>query len=155
MGAIVTFVAIALSASAGAGEGDDTRSSREADPIDNLVDALVASDVCIPRDHGTLGKNPKTYPQIWPPARRRGINQVLTTFYNVHSKEAVPVYVNRSVPNELFDHLFRCRGFAVAVRLHSISAFWRRVVLMVTGSSISNHGIPARGSCWFRKPVGE
>jgi hypothetical protein len=56
-------------------------------------------------------KEEKPKRPFWKPSRRRGLRRALTTFYSVHSDEAVPVLENRLPPAEVFDELFRCRGF--------------------------------------------
>ncbi len=54
-------------------------------------------------------------------SKRRGYRRVITTLYNVHTNEAVPVLKGRRPPADVLDHLFRCRGFdlphALDVRL--------------------------------------
>lgn len=56
-------------------------------------------------------KESKRYPRSWSPSKRRGIHPTWTTFFNVHSKEAVPVMANALPPQEVFESLLRCRGF--------------------------------------------
>lgn len=53
----------------------------------------------------------------WKPSRRRGLRRAVTTFYSVHSDEAVPVLENKLPPAEVFDELFRCRGFGFTKRI--------------------------------------
>jgi hypothetical protein len=56
-------------------------------------------------------KEDKPKMPLWKPSRRQGLRRALTTFYSVHSDEAVPVLENKIPPAEVFDELFRCRGF--------------------------------------------
>jgi hypothetical protein len=44
-------------------------------------------------------------------AKRPGFHRVVTTLFSVHSKEAVPVLKGLKPPDDVLDHLFRCRGF--------------------------------------------
>ncbi len=54
---------------------------------------------------------------LWKPSRRQGLRRVWATFYNVHSDEAVPVLEHRLPPDEVFDDLFKCRGFGKTKRI--------------------------------------
>jgi uncharacterized protein YcbK (DUF882 family) len=55
---------------------------------------------------------PKTYPAWQRTARREGLNPVLTTLFNVHTREALPIFRNARPNPEAIGELFRCRGFA-------------------------------------------
>lgn len=43
--------------------------------------------------------------------RRMGRRQVVTTLYNIHTREALPLIEGRAPVGRLFDDLTRCRGF--------------------------------------------
>jgi uncharacterized protein YcbK (DUF882 family) len=59
----------------------------------------------------------KRFKPAWRPSRRRGLRRAVTTFYSVHSDEAVPVLEAKLPPLEVFDELFRCRGFGTKQRV--------------------------------------
>ncbi|MCP4674089.1 MAG: YcbK family protein [Deltaproteobacteria bacterium] len=65
----------------------------------------------------TPRKGPKTYRPAWRVSRRRGLQPVITTFYSIHSRESVPVLKGATPPEEVFDELFRCRGFGFRQRV--------------------------------------
>lgn len=90
-----------------------------------IPDFITIPDYCDYRD--TLlrsmtkrGKTPLGWPEksakktitMWPVARRRGLQPVLTTLFSIHSKEAIIVLKHRRPPQWVLNHFFRCRGFA-------------------------------------------
>ena len=56
---------------------------------------------------------------MWKVPRRRGLEPVLTTFFSLHTKEAIPVFKYRAPPKSVWEHFFRCRGFGTARSLDS------------------------------------
>ena len=78
---------------------------------DPLYD-LLHEEQSVPGAARETAKVEKTYPAMGPVARRRGINPVLTTLFNVHSKEALPIFAKQLPSGSAVNELFRCRGFA-------------------------------------------
>ncbi len=57
-----------------------------------------------------LVKTEKQYDSGPRPARQRGRKGVVTLFSR-HTREALPVIEGTKIPDAVFDHFFRCRGF--------------------------------------------
>ncbi len=85
--------------------------------IEDPLEDLLEEEQSVPGAARKKPKVEKTYPFMGPVARRRGLNPLLTTLFNVHSKEALPVFVNRLPSRRALDDLFRCRGFAFVKEL--------------------------------------
>ncbi len=51
------------------------------------------------------------------PSRRPGVQPLLTTLYNIHSREALPVFDGATPDPQLLRYFFRCRGFNVQTDL--------------------------------------
>jgi uncharacterized protein YcbK (DUF882 family) len=81
---------------------------------DPLADLFEDDEQCAPRP---IVKVPKTYPVMQRAARRAGLNPILTTLFNVHTREALPVFRNVPPTPEVLADLLRCRGFAVRAEI--------------------------------------
>jgi hypothetical protein len=113
-------IAVAMAVVAGGALGDDAapppdeaRCTSEEDP---LADLFREQQTGIDRDPAALAL-PKIHPGHWPPARRFGLDRLITTLYSQHAREALPVFEGRPPPPEVLRRFFRCRGFGTAVDL--------------------------------------
>ncbi len=89
-----------------------------------LVDSPMTTDimeiekVLAPKPLFTaIDKVEKNYPAPWNPSKKQGFTRVLTTLFNVHTKEAMPILEKRPISVDVLDFLFRCRGFGTVQRL--------------------------------------
>ena len=46
---------------------------------------------------------------------RRGVDLPVTTLFNAHTREILPVFENTRIKTELLKHFFRCRGFGETI----------------------------------------
>jgi uncharacterized protein YcbK (DUF882 family) len=104
------LVASALGTSPATGHPTDDCRSVE----DPLAELFEDDEQCVPRP---AIKVPKTYPATQPVARRGGLNPILTTLFNVHTREALPVFRNTRPDPAVLADLLRCRGFAVRAEI--------------------------------------
>jgi uncharacterized protein YcbK (DUF882 family) len=81
---------------------------------DPLAELFVDDEQCTP---GPRVKEPKLYPAAQAAARRGGLNPILTTLFNVHTREALPVFKRQPPPAAVFNEFFRCRGFGVKTEI--------------------------------------
>lgn len=56
-------------------------------------------------------KQDKTWPSHGPLPKRLGLEPATTTLFNVHSREAVPLFSDQNLPLTSLRHLTACRGF--------------------------------------------
>ena len=87
--------------------------------VEDPLEGLLKEEQSIPGAAREMCKVEKIYPTMGPVARRRGINPLLTTLFNVHSKMALPVFANRIPSRHVLNEIFRCRGFAFVKELDS------------------------------------
>lgn len=105
--------AAALVSAVGVGRAEETVDACRS--VDDPVEELFFDDEqCEPRPQI---KTDKTYPAMQGTVHRRGLNPILTTLYNVHSREAVPVFRNVAPDPDVIGELLRCRGFGVRAEL--------------------------------------
>jgi hypothetical protein len=81
---------------------------------DPLADLFANDEQCRPRPQAKLSK---VYPVQQPAARRRGVSPLLTTLFNVHSRELLPVFRDTPPTAVVLGEFFRCRGFATRAQL--------------------------------------
>ena len=62
----------------------------------------------------TAPKLQKQYDK-WGRVKRLGVVTPVTTLYNAHTKETLPIFENPAVKPALLRHFFRCRGFGETV----------------------------------------
>jgi hypothetical protein len=62
-------------------------------------------------------KSAKLFRPDWQPSRRRGRQPMVTTLFNFHSRESIPVLKGNPPPDKVLDEFFRCRGFGSSRRL--------------------------------------
>jgi hypothetical protein len=62
-------------------------------------------------------KKDKSYKSVLRASKRAGMRKVVTTFFNVHSKEALPVLDGLPPPAQMLDSFFKCRGFGTVRHL--------------------------------------
>lgn len=62
-------------------------------------------------------KKDKIYTSVLRASKRTGMRKVVTTLFNVHSKEALPVLDGLPPPTRILDRFFRCRGFGTVRHL--------------------------------------
>ncbi|MFO8072783.1 MAG: DUF882 domain-containing protein [Polyangia bacterium] len=105
----VMLLVVALSATLLRAEAEATEAETEGDCF-SYDDPLQELRLPISRP-GPRPKAPKSYPPGAPVARRRGLDPPLTTLFNIHEREALPVFRDRRVPEPVLAELFRCRGF--------------------------------------------
>ncbi|MBN2340051.1 MAG: YcbK family protein [Deltaproteobacteria bacterium] len=55
-------------------------------------------------------KREKEYPQ-WAVVKRPGVLMPITTLFNLHTRESLPIFEHPSIHPALLQHFFRCRGF--------------------------------------------
>lgn len=67
-------------------------------------------DVAVKMDKGKQSE--------WSCSKRAGLREITTTLYNIHTREAVPIFKGRIPPDSVFDEFFRCRGFGVQKKIH-------------------------------------
>ncbi len=100
---------------------DKEREERPGEPdlqsIEDPLGDLLKEEQSVPGAACETPKVEKTYPAPGPVARRRGLNPLLTTLFNVHSKEALPVFAKQLPSRRVLNELFRCRGFAYVKEL--------------------------------------
>ena len=82
-------------------------------------DPLAAIDLPV-TDQVPEVKMDKTYPPEWKASQKQGMHRFVTTFYNVHSNEALPVLDGRLPPAAVLDRFFRCRGFGTIHHLEDV-----------------------------------
>lgn len=70
----------------------------------------------INEDEAVTVKSDKSYPQ-WANVRRRGVQMPVTTLYNVHTKETLPLFEITAIKPTLLQHFFRCRGFGKTIEM--------------------------------------
>ncbi len=85
--------------------------------IEDPLKDLLREEQSVPGAAGKTPKVDKVYPAMGPVARRRGLNPLLTTLFNVHSKEALPIFAKQRPSMRALNELFRCRGFAFVKEL--------------------------------------
>lgn len=112
----ILFATAALTSAArgGAQPGDEPAEAECRSIEDPLTELLAEDEQCRP---GPVEKHPKIYPRDQGVTRRRGLERVLTTLYNVHTREALPVFEHRRPGADVLGEFFRCRGFAVRAAL--------------------------------------
>jgi len=100
-------------ASGATSEGAPCARTSVYDPLAELMER----EQCVPGVRDREPVLPKIYPRPWAPSRRRGVERIATTLYNVHSREALPVFAGKPVPQAVQNHVFRCRGFGTSIPL--------------------------------------
>lgn len=98
-------------------EREEITGESDLQSIEDPLGDLLEEEQSVPGADRKTPKVEKTYPAMGPVARRRGLNPVLTTLFNVHEKEALPVFANRLPAKRALDEIFRCRGFATVKEL--------------------------------------
>jgi uncharacterized protein YcbK (DUF882 family) len=56
-------------------------------------------------------KRPKVFAPAWGRSKSRRLQPVVTTLFNIHTREAVPVFTGTLPPAQVLEDIFRCRGF--------------------------------------------
>lgn len=57
-------------------------------------------------------KESKYFQPGWRASKRIGLRKWVTTLYNVHHNESLPLLDGQMPPDDVLTHFFRCRGFA-------------------------------------------
>ena len=92
---------------------DDTQDSGMCEMQSKAVRVEEHSSIVQPK------KAPKYYPSAWRASRRIGMHKLVTTLYNVHLNESLPLLDGQIPPDDVLTHFFRCRGFATEHPLDS------------------------------------
>jgi hypothetical protein len=84
------------------------------------------SDICVldESSQGTDGGNGSQFParlekeyESWGEVKRPGVVMPVTTLFNAHTRESLPVFDTPRVKPFLLQHFFRCRGFGETVEM--------------------------------------
>ncbi len=86
---------------------------------DNLCDDLLNSEKKIENfkypqtvlKERYAGKTDKEYPVRWPAVKQKGVETVIVTLFNLHTKEILPLYEEPGVNSLKVDYFFRSRAF--------------------------------------------
>lgn len=108
---VITVVATLGAAALSAAEARPEDPPQCVDPALSGDDQLAAAVESRQTPLSWPEKRAKEYPAPAAVPARRGLERAVTTFYSVHSREAVPVLERSPPPQEVLADLFRCRGF--------------------------------------------
>ena len=102
---------VLLAGSGGAGAADDPLPEEPSCGMPADEDDWRPEETRLQDSYGD--KAEKAYARWMAPSRRPGVQPLLTTLYNIHSREALPVFEGAPPDPQLLRYFFRCRGFNV------------------------------------------
>jgi hypothetical protein len=77
----------------------------------------------IPKRPGTSLSRPRKREKIWtsdrPLPRRNGLESSLVTVFNIHSRDAVPIFSEERLPENSLRRITACRGFGLQIDVDS------------------------------------
>lgn len=115
VGIALVTAAASLCATRAAGDAAAQATTEECQSFDDPLAELFVQPQS--RPGVARPKLRKRYPAVQPPTRRRGREQLVTTLFNVHEHEALPIFRDAPPPPAVLADLFRCRGFGTRVDL--------------------------------------
>lgn len=81
--------------------------------LDSPVSFSDATIECFP---SVVKKKDKSF-DVWAIVKRPGVLKPITTLYNTHTRETLPIFQFPAIKPALLQHFFRCRGFGETIEM--------------------------------------